>query len=38
MGLGICETTLQIENQVEYNSFLKVSRDNLRRGPNWCLV
>jgi hypothetical protein len=25
MGLGICETTFQNENQVEYNSFLKVS-------------
>jgi len=38
MGLGNCETTLQNENQVEYNSFLKVSLNNLRRGPDWYLV
>jgi hypothetical protein len=37
-GLGNCETTFQIEKQVKYNSFLKVSWDNLRRGLDWCLV
>ncbi len=30
MGLGNCETTFQIKKKVEYNIFLKVSRNNLR--------
>jgi hypothetical protein len=34
MGLGNCETTFQIKKKVEYNIFLKVSRNNLRRGPD----
>jgi hypothetical protein len=28
--LGNCETTFQIKKKVEYNIFLKVSRNNLR--------